>query len=307
MAFDQLPFVITATFFRIASVIFMFTYIPFSLVSCIFFWIANLAIAKIDAAKVKDIDEKGTATWLMSFIGMWVPAYFCPNHCKSKRTKEEVMISQTWLFRYQSIASLVCYVPSLVACLIIVNLKCDWNYNSDIVLDNLKFNVWCIVIIVEGLLSTFLSIRPITSDMMSCKSNKNSTTDIKNDFVRTGGDEESNHLTRYNDMSRSISKRKRTKEQDTTYKKQLGLLIWSWFVLVLVSLPFLCGTLFLSFAPDVNVYSYVYFSQGSNNTIIIKTSLLSLERLEVIKEKEPISGYSNRIEDMILKDRIVFS
>ena len=256
----------------------------------------------MDSMKNKDADEKRNATWLISFIGMWVPAYFCPNYCSAKRSKEEIKETQRILFRNQCIASLVCYIPSLVACMFIVNLDSDWNYNSDIILDNLEFNVWCCMVIFEGLISTFLSIRPISSDMVSCKSDINSPKDINSDFIRDGREEESSHLTRYNDMSKSISKRKRTTEPETTYKKQVVLLLWSWFVLVLALLPLLGGNLFLAFSPDVNVYSYVYFSMDTNHTIAIKTSLLSIEKLDEFKEKEPISGYSNRIEDMILKD-----
>lgn len=44
---------------------------------------------------------------------------------------------------------------------------------------------------------------------------------------------------------------------------------------------------------------------GSNNTIVIQTSLLSLEKLDEIKQNQPISGYSYRVEDM-LNFQVVF-
>jgi hypothetical protein len=63
-------------------------------------------------------------------------------------------------FWHQSVGSVVAFVPSLCWCLYLVNSDKDWNYDSNVILNNQEFNVGVGIIIATGLLSCFLAHKP---------------------------------------------------------------------------------------------------------------------------------------------------
>ena len=308
--FDISPFLVTATFFRISAVILMFTYLnTFVFVSLLAFWASNLVISQVYSKKNSSLMDIQNSTWLISCIGMFVPAYFYPKYISTSRNRKQILDAQKTIFRAQSIASLVCYMPSLIACMVIVNMPSDFIYNSDIILDNLEFNVCFGVVMIEGVISACLSLSPNSSDIITCVSCEPSGKEYENDFNTPIRTEETNHFTRYNDMSRSLSKKKRQQknvktECDKTEKscpKQTLLLVWSCFVLIIALAPLICGVSFIALSQHSNVGSYVYFCLGSNGTFVVETRLLSTEKLDYINDNEMIYGYTRWVENVLLK------
>ena len=127
------------------------------------FWIVNVAIsyrliAEPDKKTAKSKTPKNAiknSVWLMSFMGVFIPAFFRTSYLQ--KYDAEFCMRQHRLLRNQCIASIIIYVPSLLACLMIVNLPINFMYGSYITLDNDSFNVCIGLVIFEGIISTLLS------------------------------------------------------------------------------------------------------------------------------------------------------
>ena len=50
---------------------------------------------------------------------------------------------------------------------------------------------------------------------------------------------------------------------------------------------------------EMNVKSYAYFNLAPNHTVAIEATLLSTEKLDIIRSNEKISGYTKWIPDLI--------
>ena len=169
-SFDLSPFSLTSAFFRIGAFIILVTYLnSFGFIPIGIFWFINVVLSQnvsVDPAA----EEHKNSVWLMSFMGLFVPAYFCPEYRKSSKSKKKKLISGSQLDLYwkQCLASLICYIPSLVMCFIIVNYPTvmNFDYRADIILDNFRFNFCIVVVIGEGIVSFFLSLSPRSSNIV---------------------------------------------------------------------------------------------------------------------------------------------
>ena len=164
LGFVNLPFTITASFFRISCAILVTTYLnQYGFVSIGAFWIANLIISVKTLANSSLSEANDNSTWLMSFIGLFVPAYFFPKYTTKSCEKRTFLVKQKTIYRQQCIASLICYVPSLLTCWVQVNFPCGYVYQKDggiTAIDNFEFNVIIAMVIMEGIISTALSFFP---------------------------------------------------------------------------------------------------------------------------------------------------
>ena len=295
---DISPFLFTSLFFRIMSVTLLFTYLnTFASISIATFWIANVAIAQKMSNKSWSTDEENKkSTWLISFIGLWVPAYFCPKYVTSFKMKKKIEEIRNRLFLRQSVSSVVCYIPSLIACMVIVNIPIGFIYNPGIILDNFKFNVIFGVVFLEGLVSCILSFTPQCSDLFNlifCKPNHSDTND--KDILPS----QYEHTSRYNDISRTLSTKGRTKTAEESYKNQALSILWSCIVLILTLMPLICSIPMILLTNEMNVKSYAYFNLAPNHTVAIEATLLSTEKLDSIRSNDKISGYTKWIPDLM--------
>ena len=114
--------------------------------------------------------ETKNSIWLMSFMGVFIPAYFRPKYKKqSKKTRNQskrFVSKQQRLLRYQCIASLFIYVPALIACMFMVNLPSKFMYGTHITIDNVRFNSCLGIVILEGIISTGLSFHTTSSGII---------------------------------------------------------------------------------------------------------------------------------------------
>ena len=280
------------------SVTLLLTYLnTFASISIATFWIVNVAIAQKMSNKSWSTDEENKkSTWLISFIGLWVPAYFCPKYVTSLKMKKKIKEIRNKVFLRQSVSSLVCYIPSLIACMVIVNIPIGFIYNPGIILDNFKFNVIFGVVFLEGLIACVLSGTPQCSDLFNlifCKPKYSDTNDkhmLPSQYERTS---------RYNDISRTLSTKRKTKTQEESYKNQALSILWSCLVLVLTLMPIICSIPMILLTNEMNVKSYAYFNLAPNHTVAIEATLHSTEKLDSIRKNEKISGYTKWIPDLM--------
>ena len=166
-----MPFSLVSAFFRIGSFIVFVTYISaFGFLPVGAFWFINVILSQ-NARNTTAGKEHQISVWLMSFMGVFVPAYFCPEYRKKEKGKKKKLISpaQLTFYRNQSIASLICYLPALTFIFVIVNYPSimeKFNYNADVILDNFRFNLCIGIIAVEGLVSFVFSFSPRCSSIL---------------------------------------------------------------------------------------------------------------------------------------------
>ena len=166
-----MPFSLVSAFFRIGSFIVFVTYIStFGFLPVGAFWFINVILSQ-NARNTTAGKEHQISVWLMSFMGVFVPAYFCPEYRKKERGKKKKLISpaQLTFYRNQSIASLICYLPALTFICLIVNdpsIMKEFKYNADAILDNTRFNLCIGVVAVEGLVSFVFSFSPRCSSII---------------------------------------------------------------------------------------------------------------------------------------------
>ena len=74
-------------------------------------------------------------------------------------------------FKYQTIFSVVFYIPALFVMIFIVNFKLGWSYDSNVIMSNTTFNFASAMIIYIGVVSLFLSFEPNWVVMMKKMAN----------------------------------------------------------------------------------------------------------------------------------------
>ena len=134
LGLKHLPFSITTSFFRISSMIMLFTYLnQFGLIPIVVFWIVTLVI--LVKCVDKSVEESShNSTWLISFIALFVPAYCLPQFTEKILDQKNILMRQRKIFQYQTMAAFICYFPLLLVCLVITNIPCDHSlcYNYQI-------------------------------------------------------------------------------------------------------------------------------------------------------------------------------
>ena len=115
-------------------------------------------------------EQTKNSIWLMSFMGIFIPAYFRPKYKreskKTQKNSKRFVSKQRRLLTYQCIASLLIFVPSLIACMFMVNLPNKFLYGTHITIDNVRFNSCIAIVILEGIISTGLSFYTTSSGII---------------------------------------------------------------------------------------------------------------------------------------------
>ena len=185
--FALAPFSVSATFFRIGSVIILFTCLNiFTIIPALVFWFLNVLLTQNAATKAKQ--DQISSVYLMSFMGLFVPVYFSPERRKETKSGKRKLITPTQaaFYRNQCLASLLCYIPPLAVCAGIVNEFIVFKYDSDIELDYYTFHFVTAVVLVEGILSFLFSLCPGPDMIGRCmgmtpENTKNTETNTKSD------------------------------------------------------------------------------------------------------------------------------
>ena len=271
---NHLPFSLSTTFFRMSSIVILQTYIQeYAFVSTVAFWIATLIIL------VKCVDQSVeessyNSIWLISFMALFVPAYYLPQYTEKVLDQRNILIRQRKIYRYQNMAALLCYFPSLLACLVITNIPCNenlcYNYQKEdkpLILNNYEFNCIICMIIVEGIISNILAWNPSFSAAMNyCSAyfcNK------KNMAV----DHEENSV---NPRSHVYSIIDQDKDKKVTSHKY-WIRDWKYAMILLLSLtPFVCGTLLITVGQEKEIEAYIYFN--NNKSHYLTGTLISSKR-----------------------------
>ncbi|TRY78671.1 hypothetical protein TCAL_11594 [Tigriopus californicus] len=158
--FDYGPFFVIGAFFRIATVSVLITYlnvIGFVPIGIIFF--INLAIgySRFDFEKIP--------LWLITCVSLFMPVHFV-NGTITERSRPRLIAIQSEIFFYQSLAAVVVYLPALLACFGKVNYDSNWLYDPKVILNNQQFNAIIILLVLVGVMSFLLSIRPDWSELI---------------------------------------------------------------------------------------------------------------------------------------------
>ena len=161
LVFSQMPYTISTSFFRLSSIIVMLCYLnEYAFIPIIVFWLSNIMIL-IQYPTPNTAGSNENSIWLMSFIGVFVPSYYFPSYEGQNHTDIAFRYERVRrVFQVQSFVSIVCYIPAIMACYVIVNKPCDFKYalqNSENSLNNFEFNIVAMTIVSEGVISTFLS------------------------------------------------------------------------------------------------------------------------------------------------------
>lgn len=159
-AFDYGPFFVIGTFFRIATISMLITYLNvlgFIPIGILFF--INLAIgySRFDFEKIP--------LWLISCVSLFMPVHFV-NGTITERSRPKLIAIQSEIFFYQSLAAMIVYLPSLIACFWKINYDSNWLYDPKVVLNNQQFNAIIILLLGIGVLSFVLSFRPNWSELI---------------------------------------------------------------------------------------------------------------------------------------------
>ena len=217
--FALAPFSVSATFFRIGSVIILFTYLNiFTIIPAIVFWFLNVLLTQNAANKAKE--DQITSIYFMSFMGLFVPVYFSPEKRKEIKSGKRKMITQTQasFYRNQCLASLLCYLPPLAVCVGIVHDFIEFKYDSDIILDYYTFHFVTAVVLVEGGLSFLFSLSPGPDMIGRCtgtkieedntvKTNKKDAAPKKSESTsKNGGSKEKNENSTPDEVTSEVKK-----------------------------------------------------------------------------------------------------
>ena len=275
MGLKNLPLSMTSSFFRIFSIVVLLTYLNnYGFISIVVFWITNMFIF-VKCLNNSDGDAKDNSTWLVGFVGLFVPVYFYPQYNDNRFDQRNMSTIQRKIYRYQNVAALICYLPSLLACLVITNIPCNDNLcyryqkpDTVIKLDNLEFNWTVGIIIVEGIIANILSLDISFSTIMSrCKKVCGTGNKIGN-----GLDETSVHLS-----SSIYSITINEKHKKCSSRKYMFVVFKYVAILVLCLLPILCGTLVVFLEKEKEIEAYIYSRNDSNTlfygTVVSKQSL----------------------------------
>ena len=175
---DFLPFLTSSAFFKIASLIGIMTYtFPyFGFVPLVLMFILSIIINQIILREVMDL----VPNWLIIFMSLFVPACFNTKDPGNKNIDK----IQARTFFWQTLASVIIYGSSIIAILVLVNTPTiNFNYNEEIILNNQKFNVCGITVLVMGLISLVLSWSPRCSNMLKCCEVPNANPDEEDAFA----------------------------------------------------------------------------------------------------------------------------
>ena len=199
------------------------------------FWLFNVAISQKLLSEPSE-EETKNSIWLMSFMGIFIPAYFRPKYIykKSKETRKKAkrfVSKQRKLLTYQCIASLLIFVPSLIACMFMVNLPNKFMYGAHVTIDNVRFNSCIAIVILEGIISTGLSFYTTSSgiirrvmrfppDVSEKLSEKKSTTKVVSSNDINGSDVRLSNLSNKTNRKKSEDRQKR---KSSTKGNKIGL------------------------------------------------------------------------------------
>ena len=141
--FSQMPYTISTSFFRLSSIIVMLCYLnEYAFIPIIVFWLSNILIL-IKYPTPNTTGSNENSIWLMSFIGIFVPSYFFPSYDGQNYTDITIRHERVCkVLKIQSFVAMVCYIPAIIACYVIVNKPCDFKYaleNSENALNNFEF------------------------------------------------------------------------------------------------------------------------------------------------------------------------
>ena len=144
----------------------------------------------------------------------------------------------------QCIASLICYIPSLIACLIIVNTPCGEKYSiqgSKHEMNNFQFNIAITVIITEGILSTFLSFYVTCSKLIGTCAECCISKEPKPERLGSQTTSKKCIVDKAFSSSFIVSEytTKKTKDTKLTYHKKTQFIMRYWIVLITAVSPIL--------------------------------------------------------------------
>ena len=269
LGFTHLPFSLTTSFFRISSIVIILSYInQYGFMSIIAFWLTTLVIL-VKYSNESFEKAKNNSTWLTSFIGLFVPAYYLPRITKDVSGQNDVLIRQRKIYQFQNMAALICYLPSLIACLVLTNTPCNRNlcYNYQIkgyrmILNNYEFNSIICIIIAQGLISTMLAWDQRFSSIISCCHSG----ERKKNVITV--EEESGHNEAH--VNSTINQDKNSK---FSCLKRSAFSLKHVLLLLLSILPFICGTLSIWAGQEEEIDAYIY--SGLNKTSYLNATLIS--------------------------------
>ena len=288
----------------------------------LFFWIVNVAISHrfLTVTKISKKTGIKNSVWLMSFMGIFIPAFFRTNY---QQNYEAYFASkQHKLLRTQCIWSFAIYIPALLACAMIVNLPNDFMYGSYNELENDRFNVCIGLVIFEGFISTFLSFSSNWSGTIRRPKSNNSMVEKKKNVTLTSKKQENkNSVSKINELTSNCQtpiekvkpKSEKIKTSEKRYKKVkkfdrsanmkhekgigknmnskksvsehvlhiAGILVILCFALY----PILSCFRLVVFSPSCKERSYLYFKGNSTNeSILIET--IRIPELDTVKGLE---------------------
>ena len=160
LGLDHLPFICTTSFYRISCIVILAIYLSsYFLVPVAVFWLLNVFILIKHVGNSQE-ENNQNSTWLISIICLFVPTYFFSKNSHKTADRIKCKFNREKIFKQQCLVSLICYIPALFACMIDVNQPCGRIYSDppfSPVLNNFEFNLVCVIIMIEGIISTILS------------------------------------------------------------------------------------------------------------------------------------------------------
>ena len=296
--FSQMPYTISTSFFRLSSIIVMLCYLnEYAFIPIIVFWLSNILIL-IKYPTPNTTGSNENSIWLMSFIGIFVPSYFFPSYGGQNYTHVACHYERVCkVFKIQSFLAMVCYIPAIIACYVIVNKPCDFKYaleNSENALNNFEFNIIAITIVSEGVISTFLSFftkvkRPVGKFF---KDRIRGSADIK------GAETKPTTLTRSIQVDEH-SRFDQYRAKGAAYRsRQLPIVktCMMMFSFVLCILPIIMCPYLICFVQKPEVKGYVHLTSNSD---ILECFLSNAndQQLEYMKGGGKISGYLSLVSE----------
>lgn len=271
LGLKHLPFSLTTSFFRISSIVIILAYInQYGFMSILAFWLTTLVIlVKYSNGSLQETNNN--STWLTSFIGLFVPAYYLPKLTKNTFDQTDILMRQRKIYQFQNMAALICYLPALIACLVLTNTPCNRNlcYNYQIkgnymILSNYEFNCIICIIVAQGLISTMFAWNQSFSSIISrCHSRsgerKKNMISVKEESVRNEA-----HVDLKIDQGKG--------DKFSCIKRKAFGLTHALLLLLSVS-PFICGTLFILVGNEEEIDAYIYFDE--NKTPYLNATLIS--------------------------------
>merc|ERR1712223_1865075 len=168
----HVPFLLTGTYFRLSFAVLSAAYLDkLGLIPILIFWIANVAIG------YKLFDRSCHPLWLISFVSIFIPVCFGIKDYKHGSAKAKRMINLQYnTFWYQTIASVVLYIPCLIGIFVVIEQR-FFGCSEKIYYTNYEFRWHIFLSVVMGLLSVILAYCPNCAEgivrMVECCKNSN--------------------------------------------------------------------------------------------------------------------------------------